>query len=394
MLRPFVFLFGYTSYSFPANASHLVAELCRQKRRVYRRMELGEEVAYIELPLLSSAAFERDCMAAGIPLTGRRHHGLPALVYGYRKRAGLFAGAALFLFLSIFSGSLLWDVRVEGNSRLSDREVVALLEECGLSVGMYARGIPTAEIETLALINSEDIAWISINILGSIAEVHIIEDSGEDIPDLPGSDIVAERGGVIQWLEDIRGWQAVEIGQQVEEGQLLIGGKYPAEEGMGARYTTPRGRVFAATEREFSVSIPLKYEKKKYTGREKCEKYFIFFKKEVKFFKNSGKMYTEYDTIDTVEYINFFSAGELPVGVRTVKHMEYVYEDAERTPEEAERLADYKLSCDLAALADDGELLRKSKVYRVTDTAYIIDCHIQRIENIAERREIKIEGLS
>ena len=146
--------------------------------------------------------------------------------------------------------------------------------------------------------------------------------------------------------------------------------------------------------RDISVSIPLKYEKKRYTGRVFTEKYLIFFEKEIKIYTNAGNLYASCDTIDTVEYINFFSAGELPVGVRTVKHMEYVYEDAERTPEEAERLADYKLSCDLAALADDGELLRKSKVYRVTDTAYIIDCHIQRIENIAERREIKIEGLS
>ena len=392
MLRPFVFLFGYTGYGFPPEAASLVAELCRQKKRVYRRMELREDTVYVELPLLSSSAFERDCEAAGIPLTSRRYCGLPALIYGYRKRVGLFVGALLFLFLSLFSGSLLWDVRVEGNSRLSDREVVALLEECGLSVGMYARDIPTAQIETLALINSEDIAWISINVLGSIAEVHIIEDSGEDIPDLLGSDIVAERGGVIQWLEDIRGWQAAEIGQRVEEGQLLLGGEYPAEDGMGARYTTPKGRVFAATEREFSVSIPLKYEKKAYTGREKYEKYFIFFKKEVKFFKNSGKMYTEYDTIDTVEFFTLPHGVALPFGIRTVRYLEDEVTEATRSPESAVELAPREEGCRMDSEVPEGMLTKKQVTGSFTDSTYELFCRAEYIEDIALRKTAEDTG--
>ena len=249
-------------------------------------------------------------------------------------------------------------------------------------------------IENRVLIESDEISWISVNIIGTVAEVEIREiEVEEEREQYLASNIVAARDGQIELFEDVRGNIILNIGDYVRKGELIVSGLYDSQT-QGIRYTDAKGRVLARTERDISVSIPLKYEKKRYTGRVFTEKYLIFFEKEIKIYTNAGNLYASCDTIDTVEYINFFSAGELPVGVRTVKHMEYVYEDAERTPEEAERLADYKLSCDLAALADDGELLRKSKVYRVTDTAYIIDCHIQRIENIAERREIKIEGLS
>lgn len=386
MLRPFVFLFGYTKYSFPSEISHLVAELCRQKKRVYRGFCFQGDEAYVEIPLPSARAFERDCRAANIPVALHSRHGLPPLLWGYRKRLGLIVGAVFFLLLSTLSGSVLWDVRVEGNSRLSDREVVELLEECGLTVGMRVKGIPTPQIETLALINSEDIAWISINILGSVAEVHIIEDSGEPVEDVLGSDIVAERGGVIQWLEDIRGWQAVEIGQQVEKGQLLLGGSYPAEEGMPTRYTTPKGRVFALTERDFSVSIPLKYEKKVYTGSEKVEKYFIFFKKEVKFFENCGKMYAEYDTIDTVEYFTLPHGIVLPFGIRTVRHSEYERDVAVRSEESAVELALYTLRCRMDGEVPEGMLTKKKLTGSFTDTTYELFCKAEYIEDIALRR--------
>lgn len=386
MLRPLVFLFGYTRYRFSAADAHRVAELCRLQKRVYRNFAFhGDEElsATVDIPLFSASAFLRACLAENIEIDVDSRHGLPYILWRYRKRYGILVGAALFLFLTLFSGSVLWDVRVEGNSRLSDREVEAILEECGLSVGMPTKGLRTPMIETRALIYSEDIAWISINILGSIAEVHIIEDDGLESEDVLGSDIVAERGGVIQWLEDIRGYQAVEIGQTVAEGDLLIGGKYPTEEGMSERYTIPRGRVYALTTREFSVFVPLKYEKKTYTGREKREKYLVFFKKQIKFFENCGKMYPECDTIDTVEYFELPLGITLPFGIRTVRYLEFETVAAERSEESAVELALYTLRCRMDGEVSEGMLTKKELAGSFTEEGYELFCKAEYIEDIA-----------
>ena len=269
MLHPLRYLFGYNRIRLPREHAEAVVELCRRQKRVYRNFTFGEDCVTLDVSLFSSGAFLSACRSWGLDAFVESRHGLPALVWRYRRRYGAFLGAALFLFLSLFSGRVLWDVRVEGNSRLSDTEVEEILDTCGLSLGTPLGKIETPVIETRALLLSEDIAWISINLLGSVAEVHIIEDCPKDTEDVLGSDIVAERGGIIEWVEDTRGFQAVELGQRVEEGDLLIGGTYPEEEGMPTRYTTPKGRVYARTEREFFVSVPCKYDKKEYTGREK-----------------------------------------------------------------------------------------------------------------------------
>ena len=389
-----LFIFGYVSLSAERARAHEIMNLCMERGYVYRDLRFEGDRIYFNCSLGTAKKLSDVCGARGIEIVRLRERGVPSLLGRYRRRYGFFAGLALFAAIFFLSGTVIWGIKIDGNARLSEREVLTELRRCGLSVGSRKSGLDVSAIENRVLIESDEISWISVNIIGTVAEVEIREiEVEEEREQYLASNIVAARDGQIELFEDVRGNIVLNIGDYVRKGELIVSGLYDSQT-QGIRYTDAKGRVLARTERDISVSIPLKYEKKRYTGRVFTEKYLIFFEKEIKIYTNAGNLYASCDTIDTVEYINFFSAGELPVGVRTVKHMEYVYEDAERTPEEAERLADYKLSCDLAALADDGELLRKSKVYRVTDTAYIIDCHIQRIENIAERREIKIEGLS
>lgn len=389
-----LFIFGYVSLSAERARAHEIMNLCMERGYVYRDLRFEGDRIYFNCSLGTAKKLSDVCGARGIEIVRLRERGVPSLLGRYRRRYGFFAGLALFAAIFFLSGTVIWGIKIDGNARLSEREVLTELRRCGLSVGSRKSGLDVSAIENRVLIESDEISWISVNIIGTVAEVEIREiEVEEEREQYLASNIVAARDGQIELFEDVRGNIVLNIGDYVRKGELIVSGLYDSQT-QGIRYTDAKGRVLARTERDISVSIPFKYEKKRYTGKVFTEKYLIFFEKEIKFYTNAGNLYASCDTIDTVEYINFFSAGELPVGVRTVKHMEYVYEDAERTPEEAERLADYKLSCDLAALADDGELLRKSKVYRVTDTAYIIDCHIQRIENIAERREIKIEGLS
>ena len=387
MPRIFVFLFGYTRYSFGADRAAQIVELCRRRGIIYRDIGfcIESDEATIDIPLFHRSKFEKACREEELSTSVVARRGIPAILMRYRRRYGALLGVMLFIFLSLFSGSILWDIRVEGNSVLSDRQVVEILEDCGLTVGMPVRGIPTALIETKARILSEDIAWISINLLGSIAEVHIIEDDGAIIEEKIGSDIVAEREGVIQWIEDIRGYQAVEIGQTVKEGQLLISGRYPAEEGESERYTTPRGKVYAKTSREFSVFIPYEYEKKTYTGAEKCQKYFIFFKKEIKFFENCGKMYTECDTIDMIEYFSLPNGVTLPFGVRTVRYLEYEKETVRRSEESAIELALYTLRCRMESDVGEGMLTKKALTGSLGENGYELLCRAEYIEDIAHR---------
>ena len=114
-------------------------------------------------------------------------------------------------------------------------------------------------------------------------------------------------------------------------------------------------------------------------------KILYFFKKEVKFFKNSGKMYTEYDTIDTVEFFTLPHGVALPFGIRTVRYLEYEVTEATRSPESAVELALYTLRCRMDSEVPEGMLTKKQVTGSFTDDTYELFCRAGYIEDIALR---------
>lgn len=393
MRRPLLFLFGYERLRTRREYAGELLELCRRGGYVYRNVTFCEEHVCLDCSPAVAKRLLSICEERGIPLIIERSFGLPAVLCRYRHRLGIFVGLFLFAAILFFSGRVVWSIRVEGNRTLSDEEVLEELRLCGMTVGDVIGNLDTGVIENRVLILSDEISWISINMIGTVAEVEIRE--VEAVPmetEMAAANLVADRSGRVEWLEDTRGNIAVEIGDVVEEGDLLVGGLYDNPNG-GYRYTCAKGKVFARTRREFEVEIPYFYEKKHYTGEGKTEKYLIFFKKEVKFFGNTGNSYATCDTIDTVEYLELPGGVTLPIGIRTVRSMEYEIETAARSEESAVELAQYRLRCLMESEAAEGMLVKKHMIAELTDEAYVLCCRADYIEDIARVQEIEIEGV-
>ena len=389
-----LFIGGYWLLRADREDAAQIMNICQRYGFIYRDLVFEGDCILFKCSLATASRLRERCGEAGVGIESVRAYGVPSLFMRYRRRYGVFAGLLLFAAIIFFSGRVIWDIRIDGNERLSEEEVIGALRECGMSVGDLRREVDTASVENRVMIASDDISWMSINIIGTVAEVEIRE--SEVVPDegesYAASNIVAARDGYIELFEDVRGKIVLEIGDYVREGELIVSGLYDSKT-AGIRYTNARGRVLARVEREFCAEIPLKYDKKVYTGRTFTEKYLIFFEKEIKFYGNSGNSYESCDTIDTVEYLDIFSAGELPVGIRTVKHLEYTYESREREPDEALALAEYRLDIEMRGELRESELLRKRAVCEYTDDACILRYRVECIEDIARIKKIEIEGL-
>jgi similar to stage IV sporulation protein len=156
---------------------------------------------------------------------------------------------------------VLWDIRIIGNVEVDAEKIKEDVRSCGLREGDLLLSVNTPELENLVLIESDHVAWISINIVGNVAEVEIREETEEPLEEnIDYADLVADRDGVVELFEETRGNALVNIGDSVRKGDVLISGYYPADETVGERYTVAKGKVLARTEREFSVSVPLEYE--------------------------------------------------------------------------------------------------------------------------------------
>ena len=163
-------------------------------------------------------------------------------------------------------------------------------------------------------------------------------------------------------------------------------------EGGGVRYRCASGEVYAHTVREFLIEIPLAYEKKNYTGRNKSEKSLIFFGKEINFFENSRNLYATCDTIDTVDSYGQSEDALLPLGIRTRRTLYWRWVTVSRTREEAERLAREELSLLMEREVPDGALLEKRVWFEEEEDALLLFCEAVYLEDIAMPVTIEIEG--
>ena len=391
MLHPLRSLFGYVRISLPKDEAAEAVEIMALTGRVYRNFIFSGEEAIFDTPYFAYKKLIRIFDAHGIHAQIKSRHGLPRVAWKYRKRYGIFLGFAVSAIMMILSGMIVWNVRIVGNSRLDEGQIKDALRQSGLDVGMWIWDIDTPVLENKILIENDEIAWISINIKGSVAEVEI----RESVPEPPDgnmlcADLVAASDGVVEWIEGARGNALVTAGDTVSAGDVLISGYYPADETVGERYTVARGKVYARTTRIFEISVPLTYERKRYTGEQKTKNYLVFFKKEVKIFGNSRNLWKNCDTINTVEYFETLLHDTLPFGIRTQRYLEYVTETVTRSEESAIELALYMLRCKMADGVSDGTLMKKEIIGEFVDGEYRLVCKAEYIENIAVTVEREI----
>jgi len=399
-----MFLIGYSRISVELKDAPALLELCaalgiscKSEGTTPEAEENGEERAIFicsamaEKKLLSFAAHR------GIPVKLEKRVGIPRLISAYilsPKRLGITLGLIFSCFLIIASSRTLWDIRVEGNQRLGDGEVIALLEENGVRVGMPKRKIHASAVEGKIISTSSVVSWISINIRGTVATVEIREAlPAPEKSDFTVSNLVSNANGVIERFEGVKGNLSVSLGEPISEGQLLVGGIYDSNAFYGMRYTRARGKIFARCEKDFHVEIPLIYEQKVYTGEKKVKKSLIFFKKEINFFGNSRNSYPNCDKIIIEEYLNPLGLGKLPFGIRTTTYFEYETKEAKKDISVALEQAALELSQRLSDSSPEYELLRKLTQTEITDEKLILDCHIVCVQNVAVEKEIEVDIL-
>jgi hypothetical protein len=310
---------------------------------------------------------------------------------------------------------VVWDVRVSGNTRLSDRTIEQSLEACGFGVGTPLRGFEADKTENEVLLYDDRLAWISINRKGTVAYVEVREREArppeeEDTP----CDIVAAMGGIIQRVELTEGNVRVTAGQAVGVGDILVSGLYDSQT-QGIRITAARARVYARTTRILTVEIPLTYEQKVYEAPAAREKSVNFFGNHIKFSKKAGNPGGLCDIIEEERSwglpmgetaftrkagfsgevgfpgkVGFPGEVGFPVSSCTLWYLPYRIETHTRTYAEAEELAYLELARRIAAIPGGAELIGKTVTVRHGEETLTLTCTLTCVEDIGRVRIIEV----
>ncbi len=318
--------------------------------------------------------------------------GIPSVVSFMKRRPMIPAGFLLALVWLEYSSNIIWNVRIEGNDKTPESRIIESLANLGCGVGDWYPDIDFNQLHADYLASQKDIAWLSVYMNGTVAEVQVRElyAPDRDVPDEGVyANVTASRDGVVEEVNVIEGQAVVKKGDVVREGQVLISGIVPGKEEGEFRYEYAAGEVICSVPVSLTEKIELEYEEKVYTGREKTEKTVKFFKTPINLFINGGIMYDKYDKINRMEQLCPLGLVKIPIFVETTVYREYKTVEARLEPEEAVEKAMYSLSRKIKNEASAGELESKEIRTKFEDGVYEVRCLLYMREDISVTSEFR-----
>ncbi len=390
-MRAYHWILGYADCRVHGDHAACFFNLCRERGFTYtpirtrrKRGEQAEDAAFeCRCSLARLRAMLDACAQRGIDIRVTVRGGLPVLAYRYRMRAGLAVGLLLMIALLFVSGRVIWDIRIEGDASVTGTQLREQLDACGLRIGTWIPSLDTDEVESRLLVSSDDVAWVSVNMKGTVAYVQVreLKQPESQRTDEP-TNLVARCDGVIESVKLIAGEVSVQPGDLVREGELLVSGvRDSSVQGYGV--ASAQGEVFARTEHTLTVKLDRVSEQKVYTGQKIVEKTLFFFGKTIKITKSTGIMEGNCDTIKRLEIFDLGQEAVLPVSVETTIVQTYELRQVTLNDEQLTARAYEQLGRALTAATENATLISKQISTELTDTGILLVCRYRCVENIA-----------
>jgi len=263
-----------------------------------------------------------------------KKNGLPFLVHRYRRRKIFLILPVILICFFIVISKFIWNIEIVGNKKISKDEILKLVNDNGIKIGMLKSEINTEKVINEMRIKRDDISWIGISIDGTNAKIEIAE--AREKPKLLDKNeycnIIADKDGIIDKINVKSGTAQVSEGDVVKKGDILVSGI------MTGKYTGDR-KVHASADIKAKVSYSEKKRKKKtqnlksQTGS--AEKYYqisinnfkINFNKRLSKFEN-------YDTIKNSRKMKILNNFYLPIELTEITNIEMKSEQVVYNAEE------------------------------------------------------------
>ena len=195
----------------------------------------------------------------------RRKLGLYFRLRPLLRRAGLWAGLAVFVPLLLFAQQFVWYADTSSLTTGQAARACAVLREAGLQPGAAVTEAKLTAGE-YALLHSGEFSWASLNFAKGRLVVEAV--AARPKPDIAAGTlhgIRAKCGGTVLRTNLTSGTMLVQPGQQVEAGQGLIGTARAERDGT-LIFAPAAGTVVAQFEWSDTCTVPLEETVQQYTG--------------------------------------------------------------------------------------------------------------------------------
>lgn len=395
------YLRGYVSVTVWGAFPERLVNLCAANRLGFWDLEWVDETTFrFTVPFREYPRLEKLAQKAMCELRTPRKAGLPALAGNLRRRWTFLIGMALCVLALCVLSRVVLSVDVEGNETVPTAIILDELSRQGLRPGAYGPLLEEEEIANAALIELEELSFLSVNLYGCRAQVQVKE--AEKVPDRPDrtipADLVSTAAGIVTQVTATAGQPLVQEGDTVVEGDVLVTGFMDlpeigySESDAGMYVVRASGQVWARTWRTLRAQIPLTAQVKTHTGAVKTRYALDFFGQRVNFYQNSGISYARYDKIVETRTLSLPGGGTLPVTLIKETAREYETAPAELDRDAAAALLERDLRGELDEILKqtDGTCLRTDCTAHVDGGTLTVTLLAECTEQIA--RTVEREG--
>ena len=215
-----------------------------------------------DLPRVKQLAAEK-----GWRVTRERPAQLAAVLGALRRRPGALVGAALALAAALVLSQFVWRVEINGAGPYR-ADIAAYLTEAGYVPGAQRDALDATALERSLTLRYPEVAWFHAYVSNVTLVVDVTR--GVPMPDLPSArpgDVVALRDGIVDSVRVYAGTAAVEAGDAVRAGQVLIRGEERGADGAVVPVAA-RGAVIARCWLAHTVEMSMLEIHSEETGRE------------------------------------------------------------------------------------------------------------------------------
>lgn len=390
MLIKFInWFFGYVVFTFSGGFTDGFINRCYAEKINIKNIICENGTVTARCSINAYKRLHKIALRSGGRVKIVKKHGLPFILHPLKGRWGIFCGMLfLVLFVSFMSG-FIWNITVVGNNTLETSKIVDYLAQNGFKTGVRWSDTDKENLEFSVMADFDDIAWISINRFGCLAQVEIRETTPK--PQIENNNIItnvtADKDGVIVKVTALGGWPAVNAGDAVTKGDLLISGVYEAAETENPQknhYARAHGNVIAKTDYEITVNIPREQSEKVYTSEKQYKTLYIF-GAEIPLYIDKKEENTVSEFEKRYLVLNDF---RLPIGIYT--EIRRTYKDTKRSISDSELLeaAKKELAAREKEELKDCQIIGKDESNEITQDGIVYTADYSLLEDIGSEHEI------
>jgi similar to stage IV sporulation protein len=316
-------------------------------------------------------------------------YGFPFIMDKLGTRKIFIGGLAGFIISLYLLSSLVWQISVEGNERISDSDILQAASKQGIHRFQWKFRLPDGDVLSKQLQNSlPGTAWVGVEIRGTHITIKIVESTVTDPKKLMNPrNLVASKNALVTEIIADKGRPMVKPNTFVRKGDVLISGVIGDEQNR--QIVVANGKVKGIVWYVSQIETPLTQTYKVYTGERKSRNYLVLGTRALQL-TGYGKLdYPQYETIPNRTALQWHNY-TLPVGWLHEDIMEVREEHKTIDPAEAKMigLEQARAELRLTAGADSKHISEKILHEKTENGKIYMEAYFEVEEWITEEQPI------